>query len=166
MESGNNTEKENAEAGREEMRIGIAADHGGFELKVQLTAALTFAGYLVKDFGAFELVAGDDYPDFVVPLAKAVSGGEIKRGLAVCGSGIGACIVANKVTGVRAALITDSFSAHQGVEDDDMNIMCLGGKVTGTALAWELVQTFLNANFKADERYIRRLKKVAALEKE
>lgn len=166
MKSENNTEKESAEPGREEMRIGIAADHGGFELKVQLIAALTFSGYLVKDFGAFELVSGDDYPDFIVPLAKAVSGGEIKRGLAVCGSGIGACIAANKVAGVRAALITDSFSAHQGVEDDDMNMMCLGGKVTGTALAWELVQTFLNANFKADERYIRRLKKVAALEKE
>ena len=149
----------------ETMHIGIAADHGGFELKVQLLAALTFAGYMVKDFGAWELVDGDDYPDFVVPLAKAVSGGEITRGLAICGSGVGACIAANKVPGVRAALITDTFSAHQGVEDDDMNVMCLGGRVTGSALAWELVQAFLNADFKEDERFKRRLDKVRALEK-
>ena len=147
------------------MHIGIAADHGGFELKVQLIAALTFAGYLVKDFGAYELVADDDYPDFVVPLARAVSGGEITRGLAICGSGVGACVAANKMSGVRAALITDSFSAHQGVEDDDMNIMCLGGRVTGTALSWELIMSFLNANFKGDERFRRRLAKVSALEK-
>jgi ribose 5-phosphate isomerase B len=150
----------------ETMHLGIAADHGGFELKVQLLAALTFAGYMVKDFGAWELVDGDDYPDFVVPLAKAVSGGEITRGLAICGSGVGACVAANKVPGVRAGLITDSFSAHQGVEDDNMNVMCLGGRVTGTALAWELVQAFLNADFKAEDRFIRRLDKVAVLEKE
>ena len=110
------------------MRIGIAADHGGFELKVQLTAALKAAGYEVADFGAHELVTGDDYPDFVVPLARAVARGEVTRGLAICGSGVGACVAANKVAGVRAALITDSFSAHQGVEDDDMNVMCLGGR--------------------------------------
>ena len=150
---------------REEMHIGIAADHGGFELKEQLMAALTFAGYLVKDFGAFELIAEDDYPDFVGPLAKAVSSGEITRGLAICGSGVGACVAANKVTGVRAALISDSFSAHQGVEDDNMNVMCLGGRVTGSALAWELVQTFMNADFKANVRFTRRLAKVEALEK-
>jgi len=148
------------------MRIGIAADHGGFELKVQLTVALTTAGYEVEDFGAHELVTGDDYPDFVVPLARAVAKGEITRGLAICGSGVGACVAANKVPGVRAALITDFFSAHQGVEDDDMNVMCLGGRVTGYALTWDLVQTFLNAHFKGDERFKRRLEKVAALEKE
>jgi ribose 5-phosphate isomerase B len=156
----------NAESGGEIMRIGIAADHGGFELKVQLTVALTTAGYEVEDFGAHELVAGDDYPDFVVPLARAVAKGEITRGLAICGSGVGACVAANKVPGVRAALITDFFSAHQGVEDDDMNVMCLGGRVTGYALTWDLVQTFLNAHFKGDERFKRRLEKVAALEKE
>jgi ribose 5-phosphate isomerase B len=150
---------------KETMRIGIAADHGGFELKTQLALALTVAGYHVTDFGARELVEGDDFPDFVVPMAKAVSGGEITRGLAICGSGVGACVAANKISGVRAALITDSFSAHQGVEDDAMNIMCLGGRITGTALAWELVQTFLKADFKAEERFIRRLDKVAALEK-
>jgi ribose 5-phosphate isomerase B len=165
MESRQNIEKENNMHDKETMRIGIAADHGGFELKVQLLAALTLAGYMVKDFGAWELVDGDDYPDFVVPLAKAVSSRKMNRGLAICGSGVGACIAANKVPGVRAVLITDTFSAHQGVEDDDMNVMCLGGGITGSALAWELVQAFLNADFKAEERFIRRLAKVAALEK-
>jgi len=147
------------------MRIGLAADHGGFELKVQLTAALKDAGYEVADFGAHELEPGDDYPDFVVPLARAVARGDVTRGLAICGSGVGACVAANKVPGVRAALITDSFSAHQGVEDDDMNVMCLGGRVTGQALSWDLVQIFLNAHFKGGERFRRRLAKVAALEK-
>jgi ribose 5-phosphate isomerase B len=147
------------------MRIGIAADHGGFELKVQLTAALKTAGYEVEDFGAHELAADDDYPDFVVPLARAVASGNVTRGLAICGSGVGACVAANKVPGARAALITDPFSAHQGVEDDNMNIMCLGGRVTGYALSWDLVRTFLNANFKGEERFKRRLAKVAALEK-
>ena len=147
-------------------RIGIAADHGGFELKVKLVEALKVAGYEVEDFGAFELVIGDDFPDFVVPMAMAVAKGEIDRGLAICGSGVGACVAANKVTGIRAALITDSFSAHQGVEDDNMNVMCLGGQITGYALSWDLVQTFLNAHFKADERFKRRLEKVAALEQD
>jgi ribose 5-phosphate isomerase B len=148
------------------MRIGIAADHGGFELKTQLTAAIKAAGYEVEDFGAHDLVTGDDYPDFVVPLARAVASGKVTRGLAICGSGVGACVAANKVPGVRAALITDSFSAHQGVEDDNMNVMCLGGLVTGQALSWDLVQTFLSAHFKGDERFKRRLAKVELLERE
>jgi ribose 5-phosphate isomerase B len=147
------------------MRIGIAADHGGFELKVQLAADLKAAGYEVADFGAHELVTGDDYPDFVVPMARAVASGEVARGLAICGSGVGACVAANKVPGVRAALILDPFSAHQGVEDDDMNIICLGGRVTGYALAWELVRIFLNAGFKGTKRFRRRLDKVSALER-
>jgi ribose 5-phosphate isomerase B len=146
--------------------IGIAADHGGFELKVQLIASLKAAGYEVVDFGAYELDIGDDYPDFVVPLARAVAKGEVVRGLAICGSGVGACIAANKIPGVRAALITDSFSAHQGVEDDDMNVMCLGGRVTGDALSLDLVWTFLNAHFIESERFRRRLAKVTALERE
>ena len=148
------------------MRIGIAADHGGFELKAQLSAALEAAGYEVVDFGAYELVTEDDYPDFVVPLARAVARGEVTRGIAICGSGVGACVAVNKVPGVRAALIMDSFSAHQGVEDDDMNFMCLGGRVAGYALSWDLVQIFLNARFKGAERFRRRLTKVAALETE
>ena len=148
------------------MRIGIAADHGGFEMKVQLIEELKAAGHEVSDFGAYDLVAEDDYPDFVIPLARAVGKGKVNRGLAICGSGVGACVAANKVSGVRAALITDCFSAHQGVEDDDMNVMCLGGWVTGYALSWDLVKIFLSTQFKGDERFRRRLEKVAALERE
>lgn len=146
------------------MRIGIAADHGGFDLKVQLISALTSAGYEIADFGAHELLAEDDYPDFVVPLARALARGEISRGVAICGSGVGACIAANKVPGVRACLIHETFSAHQGVEDDDLNLICLGGRVVAYALAWELVRTFLAARFSGAERYCRRLGKVAELE--
>jgi len=148
------------------MRIGIAADHGGFELKVQLTEALKAAGYEVVDFGAQVLITGDDYPDFVVPLARAVAKGEVTRGVAICGSGVGACVVANKIPGVRACLIHENFSAHQGVEDDDMNMICLGGLVVGHALAWELVKTFLQAEFSGNERFKRRLAKVTVLEQE
>ena len=166
MESEQKIEKENAESGKGIKHIGIAADHGGFALKKQLKEALIAAGYEIEDFGADKLVLDDDYPDYVVPLAIAVAKGEINRGIAICGSGVGACVAANKVHGVRAALISDFFSAHQGVEDDDMNVMCLGGQVTGYSLSWDLVQTFLNAHFKGDERFIRRLSKVAALEKD
>jgi ribose 5-phosphate isomerase B len=146
------------------MRLGIAADHGGFELKTRLLGLLETAGHEVVDFGADKLEPGDDYPDFVIPLAKAVSKNEVDRGVAICGSGVGACVAANKIRGVRAALITDVFSAHQGVEDDDMNVMCLGGRVTGFALAWDLMTTFINARFKNDERFRRRLNKIAAEE--
>jgi ribose 5-phosphate isomerase B len=146
------------------MSIGIASDHGGFELKAQLTAELKAAGYEVTDFGAHELVTGDDYPDFVVPLARAVAKGEVARGVAICGSGVGACVAANKVPGVRACLIHEAFSARQGVEDDDMNMICLGGRVVGHTLAWKLVKTFLQAEFSGIERFQRRLEKIAALE--
>jgi len=147
------------------MRLGIAADHGGFVLKEKMAADLKASGYEVVDFGAYELVTGDDYPDFVVPMAWAVARGEVDRGLAICGSGVGACIVANKVPGVRAALFTEIFSAHQGVEDDDMNVICLGGRITGYEPAVDLVRTFLGARFKGDERFRRRLCKIAELEK-
>jgi ribose 5-phosphate isomerase B len=166
MESKQKIRNETAESQREIKHIGIAADHGGFDLKIMLITALKVAGYEVEDFGASEHVLDDDYPDFVIPLARAVAHGEVERGVAICGSGVGACVAANKVLGVRAALITDYFSAHQGVEDDDMNILCLGGQVTGFALSLDLVRTFLNAHFKGDERFRRRLKKVALLEKE
>ena len=145
-------------------RIGIAADHGGFELKEYLAAMLREADYEVIDFGDGKPKPDDDYPDFVVPLARAVAGGEVDRGLAICGSGVGACIASNKVPGVRACLIHECFSAHQGVEDDDMNVICLGGHVVGNALAWELVRTFLKARFSGAERHRRRLAKVARLE--
>ena len=146
------------------MRVGIAADHGGFELKELLVKALRDLGYEVIDFGASNLNQEDDYPDFVVPLSKAVADGKVDRGVAICGSGVGACVVANKVAGVRASLIHETFSAHQGVEDDDMNMICLGGLVVGHAVALELVKTFLQAEFSGAERFQRRLTKVAALE--
>ncbi len=146
------------------MRVGVAADHGGFELKVKMLEELRAESYEVVDYGALEYDSRDDYPDFVVPLARAVACGEVVRGVAICGSGVGASVAANKVRGVRAALITDPYSAHQGVEDDDMNVICLGGRVTCYALAWELIQTFLKARFKGAERFQRRLDKVAALE--
>lgn len=146
------------------MRVGIAADHGGFVLKEQIIAALRQAGYEVVDFGPTALNPSDDYPDFVVPLARAVSCADAERGIAICGSGVGACVAANRIPGVRAALINDPFSAHQGVEDDDMNVICLGGRVVGYALAWDLIRTFLTASFSGAERHRRRLAKVAALE--
>lgn len=147
------------------MHVGIAADHEGFELKVQLTAALKAANYEVTDFGAFELLAEDDYPDFVVPLSRAAASGGVYRGVAICGSSVGACVAANKVQGVRACLIHDCYSAHQGVEDDNLNLICLGGKVVGQALAWQLVRTFLAARFISAPRHLRRLSKVEQLDK-
>ncbi len=114
------------------MRIGIASDHGGFELKQKLIDDLRLQGHEVIDYGAYQLDPEDDYPSYVIPLARAVAAGQVERGIAVCGSGVGASVAANKVRGVRAALITDAYSAHQGVEDDRMNVMCLGGRVTGS----------------------------------
>jgi len=147
------------------MHIGIAADHGGFGLKEDLRGRLRAAGHDVADFGANHLEPGDDYPDFVTQLAQAVASGTVERGVAVCGSGVGASVCANKVPGVRAALINDHFSARQGVEDDHMNIICLGGRVMGAMVAWDLVETFLAARFSHAERHLRRLAKVASLEK-
>jgi len=150
--------------GKSPMRLGIAADHGGFELKEKLAAQLRGEGYEVTDFGAYQLTLDDDYPDFVIPLGRAVAAGQVDRGLAVCGSGVGAAVCANKVKGVRACLIEDHFSARQGVEDDDLNIICLGGRIVGTSVAWDLVAAFLGAEFSRAERHRRRLGKVAALE--
>ena len=146
------------------MRIGIATDHGGFSLKEDLLRRLQAAGHEVVDFGALSLVAGDDYPDFVIPLARAVSAGQVERGIAVCGSGVGAEVCANKIPGVRAGLIGDHFSAHQGAEDDHMNVLCMGGRTVGPEVAWEIVETYLTAEFSQAERHLRRLSKVAALE--
>jgi ribose 5-phosphate isomerase B len=146
------------------LRIGIAADHGGFILKGEIAKSLCNEGHEVVDFGAARLVSDDDYPDFFIPLGQAVAHSKVERGIAVCGSGVGACVAANKVPGVRAALIMDSFSAHQGVEDDDMNIMCLGGRVIGYSLAWDIIKVFLDARFTGEERYKRRLAKVNELD--
>lgn len=145
-------------------KIGICADHGGFELKKRIKTFLTQNQFQPVDFGAKKLDSADDYPDFVIPLAKAVAAGEVFRGIAICGSGVGACVASNKVKGIRAALINDYFSAHQGVEDDDMNLICLGGRVTGYASAEELVLTFLNAKFIGAERHLRRLQKIKKLD--
>jgi ribose 5-phosphate isomerase B len=149
---------------RKPARVGIAADHGGFELKEILAARLREAGYDLIDFGAHQLTPDDDYPDFVIPLAQAVVAGKADRGVAVCGSGVGASVCANKINGVRACLIEDHFSAKQGVEDDNLNIICLGGRIEGPELAWDLVRTFLAAEFSQAPRHVRRLRKVAALE--
>jgi len=146
------------------MYIGFATDHGGYILKEHILKALHNSGHEVQDFGAYDLNPEDDYPDFVIPLARAVGQGEVERGIAVCGSGVGASFTANKIPGVRSALIHESFSAHQGVEDDDMNLLCLGGRVIGFALALEIVQIYLAAHYEKAERFERRLAKVIALE--
>jgi ribose 5-phosphate isomerase B len=144
--------------------IGVAADHGGYILKEYLAGKLRAAGHAVVDFGDGPPNVEDDYPDFIVPLARAVASGRVARGVGICGSGVGATVAANKIAGVRACLIHESFSAHQGVEDDDLNMMCLGGLVVGQALAWELITLFLNAQFSGAERHCRRLAKVRELE--
>ena len=146
------------------MRVGIATDHGGYALKEELVTQLRNAGYEIVDFGANHLNEGDDFPDYVTPLARAVAAGKVDRGVAVCGSGVGTSVCANKVPGVRAALIHDHFSALQGVEDDHMNILCMGGRTVGPAVAWDLVQTFLTARGSQTERFLRRLSKIALLE--
>lgn len=146
------------------MRIGIATDHGGFALKQDLVARLRAAGHEIVDFGALNPEPADDYPDYVVPLAEAVAAGKVERGIAICGSGVGASVCANKVVGVRAALIHDHFSAKQGVEDDHMNILCMGGRTVGPEVAWDLVETYLAAEFSGAERHRRRLEKVAKVE--
>ena len=146
------------------MRVGIATDHGGFSLKEDLVPQLRSAGHEVVDFGAHQLNEGDDYPDYVTVLARAVAAQDVERGVAICGSGVGASVCANKVRGIRAALIHDHFSAKQGVEDDHLNILCLGGRTVGPAVAWDLVQTFLTATCSQAERHLRRLGKVAAVE--
>jgi ribose 5-phosphate isomerase B len=146
------------------MRLGIATDHGGFGLKEEFIGQLRAAGHEVLDFGAYRLNSDDDYPDFVIPLAEAVAAGKVERGVAICGSGVGASVCANKVVGVRAGLIHDHFSAKQGVEDDHMNILCMGGRTVGPSVAWDLVQTFLASEFSNAERHLRRLGKVSSLE--
>lgn len=148
------------------MNIGIAADHGGFELKEIIKDYLIALDFTITDFGAAEKEDADDYPDYILPLARAVANKQVQRGIAICGSGVGAAIAANKIPGARASLITDHFSAHQGVEDDDMNIICLGGRITGTAIAKELVVTFLQSKFSDGEKYNRRLQKVIAAEQQ
>lgn len=145
------------------MRIGIASDHGGYELKEKLVKILK-DNYQLKDYGAHQFDATDDYPDYVLPLAQAIASGEIERGIAICGSGVGACIVANKIKGVRAALINEIYSAHQGVEHDDMNVLCIGARVVGETYAQEIIHAFLQARYSGEERHERRLSKLKQIE--
>jgi ribose 5-phosphate isomerase B len=145
-------------------RIGIAGDHAGFELKEFMSEKLRGMNVELTDYGNFKSEPGDDFPDFVIPLARALAAGEIDRGIAICGSGVGACIAANKVADVRACLITDNFSARQGVEDDNMNMICLGAHITGKEQSLELVTIFLSATYKDLERFRRRMGKIADLE--
>ena len=146
------------------MKVAIGADHGGYELKVELLPWLEEQGHEILDLGAHDLDPDDDYPDYAEAVAGAVASGEARHGIVICGSGVGACITANKVPGVRACLCHDTYSAHQGVEHDDMNVLCLGARVIGTELAAELVDSFLKANFSGGERYQRRLNKVLDIE--
>jgi RpiB/LacA/LacB family sugar-phosphate isomerase len=146
------------------MKVGVGADHGGFEMKEQLTRLLASEGHEVVDFGNKVYDTNDDYPDFAIPLARAVARGEVERGVLICGSGVGASVAANKIAGVRAALCHDDYSARQGVEDDNVNILCLGGRTTGIAVAWDCAKSFLGARFSGADRHRRRLAKVIELE--
>ena len=146
------------------MRVAIGSDHGGFVMKAQLAGLLAQAGHQVIDFGNKVYDPEDDYPDVAIPLARAVADRQADRGVLICGSGVGASIAANKINGVRAALIHDDYSSRQGVEDDNMNVLCLGGRTTGVAVAWDCVRNFLNAQFSGAERHRRRLAKVEQLE--
>jgi ribose 5-phosphate isomerase B len=147
------------------MRVAFASDHAGWPLRARIFDELAAGGHEVVDVGSAERVPGDDYPDAAAAVADAVVLGRAERGLLVCGSGVGACVAANKVVGIRAAMCHDSFSARQGVEDDNMNILCLGARVIGEELAAELVRDFLAARFSGAERHRRRLGKIAAMER-
>ena len=147
------------------LKVALGADHGGFALKEELSNRLQDK-YEVLDLGACVLDPDDDYPDFVRAVTEALVTGQAQRGIIICGSGVGACIAANKVPGIRACLCHDSYSAHQGVEHDDMNVLCLGARVIGLELAWELVTVFLEASFGNEERHKRRLEKVKAIEQQ
>ena len=146
------------------MRIAIGADHGGFPLKADVAALLSQLGHEVVDVGADTLDPSDDYPDFARAVGQAVQRGEVERGIVICGSGVGACIAANKMRGVRAGVCHDTYSAHQGVEHDNMNVLSLGARVVGVEVARELVKAFVNARFSGQERHARRVAKVAAME--
>ena len=148
------------------MKIAVAADHGGFPLKADIIALLKQAGHEPIDLGASEYVAGDDYPDYAYQVGRTVQTGQAERGIILCGSGVGACSAANKMKGVRAGLCHDTYSAHQGVEHDNMNVLCLGARIVGVELANEIVRAFVDARFNTGERFQRRLDKVLKIERE
>ncbi len=146
------------------MRIAIGSDHGGFPLNEVIIGDLEKAGHVVTDFGTHDGSVPDDYPDYARHVGDAVRQGKADRGIIVCGSGVGAAVAANKVHGVRACLCHDTYSAHQGVEHDNMNVLCLGARIVGVELARELVKAFMGANFSGEERHLRRLAKVDDIE--
>lgn len=147
------------------MKLVIGADHAGFPLKEDVRAYLTKAGNEIVDLGAFKCDPQDDYPDFAEKVGEAIKQGVAPRGILICGSGVGVSIAANKIPGIRAGMCHDTYSAHQGVEHDDMNILVLGARIVGTSLAYELVDAFIKARFIAnEERFTRRFKKVLAVE--
>ena len=146
------------------MKIVIGGDHAGFALKQALGEELKRAGHEIVDVGAFDATPSD-YPDFAQALGEVMQRGEAERGILICGSGVGACVAANKMRGIRAALIADTYSAHQGVQHDDLNVLCMGARVTGPALASEIMQSFVGAAFQHEERFVRRLNKVLDIEK-
>lgn len=146
------------------MHIAMASDHAGFELKGDLRMYAEGLGHEVSDLGAHSLIPGDDYPDYAEALGMAVMSGQAERGILVCGSGVGVSVAANKIVGIRAAVCHDTYSAHQGVEHDDMNVLVMGSRVVAVELAKELVRSFLGARFSGEERHVRRLNKVRAIE--
>jgi ribose 5-phosphate isomerase B len=147
------------------MKVAVGSDHGGFQLKTKLVGFLKEKGHEVLDVGIYS-PESSDYPDAARAVSEAILRGNAERGILVCGSGVGASVASNKFPGIRASLCHDTFSAHQGVEDDDMNVLCLGERVIGTELAKEIVMTFLSARFSGGERFRRRLEKVRQIEKE
>ena len=146
------------------MQIALAADHAGYALKEELFSELSRAGHTVVNLGTVDPSVPSDYPDFAVLVCEAVRDGRAERGILVCGSGVGVSVAANKFPRIRAGLCHDTYSAHQGVEHDDMNVLCVGSRIIGPALAKEIVQAFLGARFTAEERHERRLKKVKEIE--
>ena len=148
------------------MKIAIGTDHGGYPLKAEIIQALQLAGHELIDIGAYSLNPTDDYPDFALAVSKAVQSKLAERGIVICGSGVGACVAANKMKGIRAGICHDTYSAHQGVEHDDMNVLCLGARIIGSEIAREIVLAFASAKFSGEERHLRRLNKVLTIEKE
>ena len=146
------------------MQIALASDHGGFPLKNIIKEYISASGHIVIDLGA-ECTPGDDYPDYAEKIGEAITAGQAERGIFICGSGVGACIAANKIKGVYAAVCHDTYSAHQGVEHDNMNVLCLGARVVGSEVAKELVEAFLSAKFSSEERHVRRVNKIYSIEK-
>ena len=148
------------------MKVALGADHGGFRLKKTLVALLVSKGYEAQDLGAHDEVPGDDYPDYARAVAQSIRAGDARKGIIICGSGVGASVAASKFPGIRAAVCHDTYSAHQGVEHDDMNVLCLGERVIGKELAKEIVIAFLSASFSGEDRHVRRLDKVRTIEDE